>query len=114
MGDPRGGADRMVAVLPAEIDVTNAENTGDRLVKVAVSSPGTRVVVADLSATRFCDSAGVRYLLLAHQRAAASGVDIRLAALREPVLRVLELMGVDRLVRTYPTVYAALAEDVPR
>jgi anti-anti-sigma factor len=114
MSKPGGGADLVVAVLPAEIDLTNAECVGDRLVKVAASVPGIGVVVADLSQTRFCDSAGVRQLLLAHRQAAAHGVDVRLAAPREPVLRVLELMGVDRMVRTYPSVYAAVVEGVTR
>jgi anti-anti-sigma factor len=107
---PDGDAVRLVEILPREIDLTNAENVSDRLVKLALSSPAVEVVVADLSGTRFCDSAGVRHLLLAHRQAGASGVELRLAAASEPVLRVLELVGVDQLVRVYLDVPTALAD----
>jgi anti-anti-sigma factor len=110
VSEPDGDAVRLVEILPREIDLTNAENVGDRLVKLALSGPAVEVVVADLSGTRFCDSAGVRNLLLAHRRAAESGVELRLAAASEPVLRVLELVGVDQLVRVYPDVPTALAD----
>jgi len=110
VSEPDGDVVRLVEILPREIDLTNAENVSDRLVKLALSALAVEVVVADLSGTRFCDSAGVRNLLLAHRRAAESGVELRLAAASEPVLRILELVGVDQLVRMYPDVPTALAD----
>jgi anti-anti-sigma regulatory factor len=54
------GAVPVIIVLPAEIDMVNAEEVRDRLVEAA--SPGVAVVVADLTNTTFCDTAGFREL----------------------------------------------------
>jgi len=108
-GEPAGGPARVVVVLPPVIDVTNAERVGTRLWRTAAGSRGVRVVVADLGQTRFCDAAGIRFLLMARRRAALVGVDVRLAGVRGPVARVLELMEADQLLPRYPSVEAALA-----
>ena len=108
MGDQQqAGAGRVVANLPPEIDIANADQVSDQL--TAMLGPGVRVVIADLSGTRFCDSWGFRYLLLAARTAAANGAELRLAAPREAVWQVVELMGLDHMVRAYPTVEAALS-----
>ena len=60
----------VTVTLPTEIDFTNAEEVCDRI--CAAFQPGIAVVVADLTATTFCDSAGVRHLLLPDERARAS------------------------------------------
>jgi anti-sigma B factor antagonist len=75
--------------MPGEIDVT--------------------VVIADLTATRFCDSAGLRHLLLAHRQAGRAGVQLRLVIPPEgPVSRVAELTGIGRYVAVYPTLQLAV------
>ena len=66
-----------VVPLPAEIDITNAGEVSGRI--GAALEPGPATVIADLTATTFCDSSGVRHLLLAHRRAAASGTQLRFA-----------------------------------
>jgi anti-anti-sigma factor len=100
------GAGRVVVNLPPEIDIADADQVSDQL--TAKLGPGVRVI-ADLSGTRFCDSWGIRYLLLAARAAAANGAELRLAAPREAVWQVVELMGLDHMVRAYPTVEAALS-----
>jgi anti-anti-sigma factor len=95
--------------LPGEIDLTNA---GAVLALItAAFSPGVAVVIADLTATRFCDSAGLRQLLKAHQHAADAGVQLRLVIPpRGPVGWVIELTGINRHVAVYPTLQLA-ADD---
>jgi anti-anti-sigma factor len=97
-----------VVRLPDEIDMSNTGQVGEEL-RAAVA-PGVTVVVADLTATTFCDSAGVRQLVLAHDKAAASGAQLRLAVTEGAAVdRILKLIGLEQLMPLYPTVEAALA-----
>ena len=66
-----------VVTMPAEVDMTNATDVSDLLIAVAGESP--EVITADIAATVFCDSAGVRALVRAHERADAGGSELRLA-----------------------------------
>ena len=102
-----------VVSLPAEIDVTNA---GEVLALVtAALAPGVTVVVADLTGTRFCDSAGLRNLLLAHREAARAGVQLRLAIPPDGAVgRVTELTGISRFVAVYPTLQLAVGAGALR
>lgn len=96
----------VVVSLPGEIDLTNA---GEVLALItAAFRPGVTVVIADLTVTRFCDSAGLRHLLQARQHAADAGVQLRLVIPpRGPVGRVIELTGINRHVAVYPTLQLA-------
>jgi anti-sigma B factor antagonist len=98
----------VVVVLPAEIDMTNAEHVAAQLRCAFV--PGVKLVVADLTKTSFCDSAGIRALTLVHQRAAESGGRLDLAVAADgPVGRVLELMDLTGVLNVYPSVEACSA-----
>lgn len=93
--------------MPDEIDVSNAGYVGERL-RSAIT-PGAGAVVADLTATTFCDSFAVLHLMLAHDKAAANNVPLLFVVPAGAVLRVLELVGARRVLRICPTVTAALA-----
>ena len=67
----------VIVVLPPEIDVTNASDVLDLI--AAACAPGVPVVIADLTATSFCDSSGLQHLIQASLQAAASGTELRLA-----------------------------------
>jgi anti-sigma B factor antagonist len=98
-----------VVTLPDEIDMDNAERVGEDL--QAAFAPGVTVVVADMTATTFCDSRGIRALVLAHKRAAASGAELRLVVPSPGVLRVLALLGLDRVAAIYPSLSEALRAE---
>ena len=96
-----------VVVLPAEIDVTNSELVYQQL--VAALAPGAGTVIADMMSTVFCDSSGVHAIMHAYESAAAR--DIRMMLAVSPatsVRRVLELIGVGRLMPVYPSLAEAL------
>jgi anti-sigma B factor antagonist len=95
-----------VVTLPAEIDMANADRVGADL--QAAFALGVATVVADMTATTFCDSRGIHALVLAHQRATASGAELRLVAPSAGVLRVLALTGLDRWLAIYPSLPEAL------
>lgn len=92
-----------VVVLPDEIDAGNAEQVYDLI--DAAAGPGTRVVIADCTATTFCDVAGIRRLVTIRARAAARGVQVRLVTPPGSLLRrVLELLAVGSLLPVYTSV----------
>jgi len=89
-----------IVVLPGEIDVSNAQRVFDQL--SSVFAAGATVVVADLTATVFCDSTGLRTLLKVQRQAAATGAQLRLAiSPGGPVQRVVDLMAFDSLLPVY-------------
>ena len=99
----------LIAELPGELDVVNCDATAAGLL-AAVSAPG--LVIADMTGTTFCDSAGMRILLAVHDRAGASGSVFRVAV--EPgtsVARMMSLLGMDRVLSIYESVEAALPAD---
>ena len=76
-----------VVTLPAEIDVTIADAVRDEL--LAVLDQGATLLIADLSKTEFCDSAGVSALVRTYRRAGTSGSAMRLVVSTPAVQRVL-------------------------
>jgi len=107
MSDGQSGAP-VVVLLPAEIDLTNADRVGAEL--GAACASGADVVIADLTRTSFCDSSGIRFLLLAHDEAAAHEAQLRLAVQPEGmVLRTLTLMGLHRILHVHFSVDDAMA-----
>jgi len=96
-----------VVSLPAEIDITNADQVREDL--LSVLNQGADLLIADLSKTIFCDSSGVSALARSFRRAEASQSEMRLVVSTLAVQRVLALTGVDRLLNIYPSVAASLA-----
>ncbi|HLN66536.1 MAG TPA: STAS domain-containing protein [Streptosporangiaceae bacterium] len=96
-----------VITLPPEIDIVNADQVREDLLWLI--NQGAVLLIADLSKTTFCDSAGVSALVRSFRRAEASGGRMHLVVSTSPVQRVLALTGVDRLLDIFPNVTAALA-----
>jgi anti-sigma B factor antagonist len=96
-----------VVTLPGEIDVTIAGSVREEL--LGTLDQGAALLIADLSKTEFCDSAGVSALVQTYRRASAGGTSMRLVVGTPAVQRVLSITGVDRLVDVFPSVAASLA-----
>ena len=110
MNDRTASTMPVVVVLPAEIDVTNSQQVHDQI--VAALAPGVGVVIADLTSTSFCDSSGVHSLVFAHEAAVARGIRLRLAVSPEgSVRRVLQLIGVGRILSIHPSLAEAIEAD---
>jgi anti-sigma B factor antagonist len=107
MNDQAAQVMPVVVVLPPEIDVTNSEQVYDQL--VAVLAPGVDTVIADMTSTVFCDSSGVHAIMHAYETAGARDVRMRLAVSpATSVRRVLELIGVGRLMPVHASLQEAL------
>jgi len=90
----------VMVTLPAEIDITNAGNIREQIAAAALK-PGVTIVVADMTGTIFCDSTGVRELMVARERAARNGAELRLLQPGPAVMRTLELLGADKILPIY-------------
>jgi anti-sigma B factor antagonist len=112
MNDHERDRGPVVVPMPAEIDLANAGRVGEQLRTAA--GLGVTVIVADLTGTQFCDSAGIRILLAARDNVAAQHAQLRLAVARDgAVRRALQAIGLQHVLPMHSTVEAALAPDVP-
>jgi anti-sigma B factor antagonist len=99
----------VVVALPAEIDMANADWVGQQLGSAV--DRGVSTVIADMTATTFCDSSGISMLVRVHKQAAANGTELRLVVPATAVLRSLTLVSIDHLLPIYPSLSMALAAE---
>ncbi len=97
---------RAVVTLPAEIDVTTAARVYQLLAAVAAQRPD--VLVADLTSTTFCDSAGLSALTRVRQTVLAYNGELRVALGTSPVGRIFELSGLGLVIPTFADAEQAL------
>ena len=100
-----------VVTAPEEIDITNADALRAALLQAATHGRG--VMVADLSGTQFCDSAGLHVLVRAHKRARAEGGELLLVVPATTVLRLFAVTGIDRMIPNFSSLEDALAAHLP-
>ena len=98
----------IVVSLEGDVDLQSSPDARGILLEAVERS--ARVVV-DLSAVSYIDSSGIAALVEALQRSRQrkDGAALALAAVSDPVLRVLMLARLDRVFTIHPT----LAEAVP-
>jgi len=102
-------AEPVIVRLPIEIDGTNVDKVRDLLYAACI--PSADVVVADLTATGFCDSCGFREMVTGSRLLAAAGIELRLALPPGPVRQVMHLLGLDEAVPVFSTIGAAATGD---
>lgn len=107
--DVRWSGRHAIVTMPDEIDLTNSGDLNGMLAALIAQSPQT--VTVDLTATTFCDSAGINVLARAHELATASGGELRIALGHSPVARIIQLIGLDQIVPVYPDVQHSLDGD---
>jgi anti-sigma B factor antagonist len=99
--------EQVVITLPEEIDVTNSPGLQETLLTAITRQPA--MVVADMTATTFCDSSGMAAIVTAYRQAVAAGADMRLVIGHPAARRVFELSGIDAVISIYPDLSAALS-----
>jgi anti-anti-sigma factor len=98
----------IVVPLAAEIDLTNCEQAYREL--DAASACAAAVVIADFTATRFCDCASLRHLLAVQRRAGAQGGQLRVVIPPGSLVRrVADLIGLAGQLAVYSSVSEASA-----
>ena len=105
----RGPDDVCVVRVVGEVDMSHEEDLRAELRRaVASEAPG---LVVDLTECEFIDSSGVRALLLSRE-AQNGGEDadrLAVAASSDQILRILKVMGLDKVIPIRPTVVEAAA-----
>ncbi|MCP9963359.1 STAS domain-containing protein [Streptomyces somaliensis] len=96
----RNAAAGPVLEVSGDLDYAHAAALRQRVERL-VLQPGERLVI-DLANLDFCDSTGITALLAARQHALAAGGDIALAAVPANTLRVLTIVGLDRVFTLHP------------
>lgn len=102
---------RAVVVFPEHVDMSNAAQIREQL--LGVFDRGAAVVIADMSATAWCDYVGIDAVARACQRAAVRRAELRLVATSPAVQRLLAAEGLDRLVPVYSSLEAAITAGEP-
>jgi anti-sigma B factor antagonist len=92
----------VLIAFPAEIDLSNERDLRHQLI-TAILSPGVSVVIVDMTATKICDSMGIRALVLAHRRAVRHDVELRLLRPGQNVINVLKDLRLDDVLRVCDT-----------
>jgi len=100
-----------IITLPEHIDPSTIGPIREQL--LSIINRDVLVLVVGMSGTISCDDSGADALARVHQRALASGTELRLVVSSEIVRRVLSVSGVDRLMSVYPSMEAALTATLP-
>nr|WP_255528125.1 anti-sigma factor antagonist [Streptacidiphilus sp. P02-A3a] len=109
--DSRPSRHAWVLVLRGELDFHSAvqlHEAADALVAEPQSAP---LVVIDCAALEYCDSTGITGLIRIHQRVAAHGGALRLAAVPTSVARIFALTGLDQVIAVHASVTEALPPE---
>jgi anti-sigma B factor antagonist len=97
-----------VVAAPAEIDITNA---GQLRAALLDATETRHVVVADMTATHYCDSSGIHALVAVHRSARAKGSELRLVVAPGGVVqRVIALTAIDTVISCFSSLEDALAQ----
>jgi anti-sigma B factor antagonist len=99
--------DHCVLTLDGELDLSNATAL-TRLLERTVAAGEVRIVV-DASGLRFCDSAGLRLLMVGANRCTAAGGWLRLATPQAHLARALAVTGLLPALPTYRSLAGAAA-----
>ncbi len=98
--------DRVVLALHGELDLASAPRLQSEIESDTVDAAG--IVVLDLDDVHFIDSAGLRVVLAAHERAVERGQRLALTPGSPQVQRLLSIAGVDGHLQTIASADAAL------
>lgn len=102
--DPSGV---VVLTVDGELD----HHTAPEVTQVLHQTPFTpdSPVVMDLAGLTYCDSTGITVFVGAFNRSRETGTPLILAAVRDDLMRVLQIVGLDQIFTFQPTVEQAIA-----
>jgi anti-sigma B factor antagonist len=96
--------DKDILILSADggLNMDNADQFVTELETVVES--GIRKLIVDCTKLNYISSWGMRILTQLHKKLAAHGGDVKLAGVQSPIMRLLELVKLDRSFQIYPNV----------
>jgi anti-sigma B factor antagonist len=104
-----GPDDVHIVHIRGEVDMSHEDELRGELRAAVAAEP--RGIVVDLTECEFIDSSGVRALLLSReaQHSEDGAEPLAVAASSEQILRILSVMGLDRVIPIRPTAEEAVA-----
>lgn len=96
-----------IVTLTGDVDLRHSPALRKALMELMFDR---RPVVVDLSGVTYVDSSGIAGLVEAYQMARKNGTTFALAAISDPVRRVLQLARLDRVFTIADTVEAATSK----
>ncbi|MFJ3202931.1 STAS domain-containing protein [Streptomyces sp. NPDC086989] len=102
----RDTATGLLVEVIGELDYDTSADLRD-LITTLPLKPGQRLVL-DLARMQFCDSSGITALIAARNHAQSAGADMALAAVPANTLRVLRIVGLDRVFPLHPDTDSAI------
>ena len=103
--------DVTIVTIMHDLDASTAAETSAYL-SAEIDAGHARLVI-DLSGVAYLSSAGLRVILVALRSARSSGGDVRLAGAAGDIRRVLDMSGVAKLAKTFPSAEEAAASYQP-
>lgn len=103
--ETRAAGTATILVLSGEVDLRHSPSLRKALMELMLEK---RAVAVDLSKVEYIDSSGIAGLVEAYQMARKNGTRFALAAISDPVRRVLQLARLDRVFTIADTVETAL------
>jgi anti-anti-sigma factor len=97
---------RHVIAVAGELDLYTTPQLVAELEALTTAGPE---IVLDLNEVSFVDSTALGAILLASRRLRQAGGELALACANPSTMKLLTMVGVDRVVRVYETADAALA-----
>jgi anti-sigma B factor antagonist len=95
-----------VVHICGELDIATSPDLREQLLAILNRQTSSRLIL-DLSKLEFMDSSGVAVLINTERRARLLGGTVALVAPQRPVLRVLQICGVDRCLPIFHDISAA-------
>ena len=96
----------VVIECPVRLDLSVAKDL--REIMKASTEQDKFLLVVDMDETEFMDSSGLGALVSRIAATRSNGGDIRLACVKEPILRLLELTHLDKIFQVFDSVQAAV------
>ncbi|TFV55800.1 anti-sigma factor antagonist [Mycobacterium sp. PS03-16] len=105
-------AEAVVVTVQGEVDSLSVETLTTHLSSARESALGhpEQLVIIDLSAVSYFGSAALNAVLSCHEDGSAEGTTVLLVADQPYVLQPIEITRLDRVLKTYPTIDAALQD----
>jgi anti-sigma B factor antagonist len=103
--EPHDGA--VCLLLSGEVDLANADDLRAHLDAVAQNDNN---LIVDMAELRYIDSSGIKTLMDAHRIFKGTKRQMVLAAVPPTVQRILDIVGVDRMVPVFASIEAALKD----
>ncbi|NLN56025.1 MAG: STAS domain-containing protein [Clostridiales bacterium] len=92
----------MDIILLGEMDHHSAKTAREEI-DAAITFESPMILRLDLSSIRFCDSAGLGFIMGRYRKMQTIGGSLTLVNPSDSVVRILKLAGFDKLIRTETT-----------